>query len=126
MTFIDESIFRIEPIVKHGWFLKGSKPSCPVNWSRGKECVFGALNFENGGKLMSKQAKRINSKTFIEFAQLLMRDIGSFAMPPVRILIPERFQVLKGRGRFDNLISVLETLEGPQISAHQTPSKLVW
>lgn len=74
---MDEAIFLLEPILKHGWFLKGSKPSCPVNWSRGKECVFGALSFGNGGKLISKQAKKINSENFIEYVQCLLDKNGS-------------------------------------------------
>ncbi|KXA88764.1 hypothetical protein AKJ48_03450 [candidate division MSBL1 archaeon SCGC-AAA261O19] len=77
MTFMDEAIFLLEPILKHGWFLKGSKPSCSVNWSRGKECVFGAMTPGNGGKLLSKQAKKINSENFIEYVQYLLDENGS-------------------------------------------------
>ncbi|KXA97363.1 hypothetical protein AKJ39_03380 [candidate division MSBL1 archaeon SCGC-AAA259J03] len=123
MTFIDESIFRIEPIVKHGWFLKGSKPSCPVNWSRGKECVFGAINFENGDKLISKQAKRINSKTFIEFTQKLMKDIGSFVL--VMDNAPWHTS-RKASGFLEEVRDCVEPVHLPPYSPELNPVELYW
>ncbi|KXB03156.1 hypothetical protein AKJ45_02375 [candidate division MSBL1 archaeon SCGC-AAA261F19] len=65
-------------MVVRGWFPRQSKPICPVNWSRAKETIFGALDIENGGKLTAERRKKINSEEFVGFARSLMDTYGDF------------------------------------------------
>lgn len=71
--FEDESIARLDPVVKKGWFRKGSKPIQFVNGSKKKTVMFGAVS---GLKKILMYANKSNLKNFKKFLKKLANLIG--------------------------------------------------
>lgn len=73
ILFEDESIARLDPTVKKGWFRKGSKPIQLVNGSKKKVVMFGAVS---GLKKILMYANKSNLKNFKKFLKRLSNLIG--------------------------------------------------
>lgn len=71
--FEDESIARLDPTIKKGWFRKGSKPVQLVNGSKKKTVMFGAVS---GLKKVLMYANKSNLKNFKKFLKKLYNLIG--------------------------------------------------
>lgn len=68
--FQDESIVLMNPTIKKGWFLKGSKPVQLVSGSRKKTCMFGAVS---EGKKVLMYADKTDIKSFKKFLKKLSK-----------------------------------------------------
>ena len=68
--FEDESIARLDPTVKKGWYTKGSKPIQLVNGSKKKITMFGAVS---GLKKVLMYANKSNLKNFKKFLKKLSK-----------------------------------------------------
>ena len=64
ITF-DEASFKLVPVYKRVWFIKGEKPTGIFFWSNKKLIMFGALI--DGGKLFYEFYTSLNSLTYIAF-----------------------------------------------------------
>jgi transposase len=70
VTF-DEASFRLVPVYKRVWFVKGKRPQGVFFWSNKKINVFGAL--VNGKKFYHKWHASLNTLTFKSFLSGLMK-----------------------------------------------------
>ena len=68
ILFEDESIARLDPTIKKGWFRKGSKPVQLVNGLKKNVTMFGAVC---GLKKILMYADRANLKNFLKFLKKL-------------------------------------------------------
>ena len=71
--FEDESIARLDPTVKKGWFRKGSKPVQLVNGSKKKTTMFGAVS---GLEKILMYTDIANLKNFMKFLKKLSVKVG--------------------------------------------------
>ena len=71
--FEDESIARLDPVIKKGWFRKGSKPIQLVNGSKKKVTMFGAVS---GLQKILMYADKSNLKNFKKFLKKLSKKVG--------------------------------------------------
>ena len=72
VTF-DEAGFRIVPVYRRVWFLKGKKPTGVFFWSNKKSNIIGALS--NGKKLYYKWHESLNTLTFRSFLKGLLHHL---------------------------------------------------
>ena len=72
VTF-DEASFRIVPIYRRVWFIKGERPRGVFFWSNKKINIFGALI--NGEKLYYKWHVSLNTLTFKSFLSGFMKQL---------------------------------------------------
>ena len=68
MSF-DEASFRLVPVYRKVWFIRGQKPQGVFFWSNKKLCVFGALTSEHNFHYEFYPAQ--NSFTFVMFLSTL-------------------------------------------------------
>lgn len=71
--FEDESIARLDPTVKKGWYTKGSKPIQLVNGSKKKTVMFGAVS---GLKKILMYADKSNLTNFKKFLNKIFVKVG--------------------------------------------------
>jgi transposase len=66
----DEASFRLVPVYRKVWFIRGKKPQGVFFWSNKKLCVFGALTSEHSFHYEFYPAQ--NSFTFVMFLSSLL------------------------------------------------------
>jgi len=72
VTF-DEASFRLVPVYRRVWYVKGEKPHGVFFWSNKKINVLGAL--VNGKKLYHKWCTSLNTLTFRSFLKGFMKQL---------------------------------------------------
>lgn len=72
ITF-DEASFRLVPVYRRVWFIKGEKPSAIFFWSNKKINILGAMI--NGKKLYHKWCMSLNTLTFKSFLKSFMNQL---------------------------------------------------
>jgi len=72
VTF-DEAGFRLVPVYKRVWFMKGEKPHGVFFWSNKKTNIFGALI--GGKKLYYRWHESLNTLTFLGFLKGLLQHL---------------------------------------------------
>ena len=73
MTF-DEASFRLVPVYKRVWFMKGQKPTGIFFWSNQKLNIFGALI--DGKKLFYEFYTSLNSLTYLAFLNHFIKTLS--------------------------------------------------
>ena len=78
ILFLDESTFKLEPHIIHGWFEKGSKPTIKhVSNRYQKFHVFGALGV---GKIVTKITDKINAKKYLPFLKKIKKHCSKMCI----------------------------------------------
>ena len=72
MTF-DEAGFRLVPVYRRVWFIKGKKPKGVFFWSNKKSNIIGALI--DGKKLYYKWHESLNTLTFLGFLKVFIKQL---------------------------------------------------
>ena len=74
VTF-DEASFRLVPVYRRVWFIKGERPQGVFFWSNKKINIFGAL--VNGEKLYHKWHISLNTLTFKSFLSGFIKQLST-------------------------------------------------
>jgi putative transposase len=73
LVSFDEAGFRLVPVYKRVWFIRGHRPQGVFFWSNKKSNILGALI--NGKKLYYKWHESLNTLTFLGFLKSLLQQL---------------------------------------------------